>query len=289
MRIGAVFPQIEIGPDPGAVKAFAQAAEQMGYTHLLAFDHVVGANRASRPGFDGPYDHESLFHEPLVLFGYLAGLTSRIELTTGVIILPQRQAVLVAKQAAEVDVLSHGRLRLGIGIGWNDVEYEALGENFKNRGRRSEEQVELMQRLWTEPLVTFEGKYHKVTDAGLNPLPVQRPIPVWFGGQAEAVLDRVARLGQGWFPLGKPDERMGTKIERLREKTRAAGRDPAAVGIESWVAIGTKPEEEWAAQARAWRDLGATHLSVYTVGGNRSSPDGHIQALEQFKRVTASL
>ena len=232
MRYGVVFPQTEIGKDPSAIRDFAQAAEELGYHHLLAYDHVVGANPASRPGWRPPYTYKDTFHEPFVLFGYLAGLTKRIELVTGVIILPQRQTVLVAKQAAALDVLSGGRLRLGIGIGWNPVEYEALGENFKNRGRRSEEQVEVMRKLWTQELVTFEGEWHKITDAGLNPLPIQRPIPIWFGGGHDQTLRRVARLGDGWFPLLGPDDKCRAMIEKIRVYTREAGRDPKSVGIE---------------------------------------------------------
>src|SRR5215475_7588104 len=177
MRIGVVFPQTEIGSDPGAVREYAQAAEELGYSHILAYDHVLGANTASRPGWRGPYTSETQFHEPFVLFGYLAGLTQKIELVTGIIILPQRQTALVAKQAAEIDVLSGGRLRLGVGIGWNEVEYAAQGEDFHNRGKRIEEQVTLLRELWTNPLVQFDGEYHHVPDAGLKPMPVQRPIP----------------------------------------------------------------------------------------------------------------
>ena len=178
MKLGVVFPQTEIGADPVAVRDYVQAAESLGYDHMIAYDHVLGANAASRPGWEGTYQHTDMFHEPFVLFGYLAGITRSIEFVTGIVILPQRQTVLVAKQAAEVDVLSGGRLRLGIGIGWNAIEYEALGEDFHNRGRRSEEQIELMRALWTQELVTYEGRWHKVTDAGLNPLPARRPIPV---------------------------------------------------------------------------------------------------------------
>src|SRR6185503_1086777 len=182
MRLGVVFPQLEIGADPAVIKDYAQTTEGLGYDYLLAFDHVLGANPNRLGGWQGPYTHESMFHEPFVLFGYLAGLTQRLELVTGVIILPQRQTVLVAKQAAEVDVLSGGRLRLGIGTGWNQVEYESLGASFADRGERIVEQVDLLRRLWTEPLVSFEGRWHRVSGAGLNPLPVQRPIPIWMGG-----------------------------------------------------------------------------------------------------------
>ena len=201
MRIGVVFPQTEIGSDPAVIKDYAQTAEGLGYTHILAYDHVIGANLASRPGWQPPYSHLDTFHEPFVLYGYLAGLTKTIDLTTGIIILPQRQTVLVAKQAATVDVFSGGRLRFGIGIGWNPVEYEALGQDFKNRGQRSEEQVELLRQLWTRELVTFHGRWHTVIDAGINPLPIQRPIPIWFGGTDDRALRRLARLGDGWFPL----------------------------------------------------------------------------------------
>src|ERR1043166_3419196 len=216
MLVGVVFPQTEIGPDPMAVRDYAQAAEQLGYHHLLVYDHVIGANPASRPGWRGAYSHKDNFHEPFVLFGYLAGVTRTLELTTGIIILPQRQTVLVAKQAAAVDVLSGGRLRLGIGIGWNPVEYEALGANFKDRGGRSEEQIELMRMLWTRELVTFEGRWHKITDAGLNPLPIQRPIPIWFGGSDDRVFRRLAKLGDGWFPLIPPDDQCRKAIEKIR-------------------------------------------------------------------------
>ena len=283
MKLGVVFPQTEITSDPSAVKEYAQAAESLGYNHLLAFDHVLGANAESRPGWSGAYRHTNQFHEPFVLFGYLAGVTERIELVTGVIILPQRQTALVAKQTAAVDVLSGGRLRLGIGVGWNAVEYEALGENFHDRGRRSEGQIELMRRLWTEELVTFEGRWHKVTDAGINPLPVQRPIPVWFGGRAPQTISRIARMGDGWFPLFPPNDEGRALIEDMREQTSAAGRDPDAIGIESWVSIGRGSPDEWAAAVDAWRELGATHISVNTMNAGLSSPTEHIDAIRRFK------
>ena len=287
MRYGVVFPQTEIGKDPSAIRDFAQAAEELGYHHLLAYDHVVGANPASRPGWRPPYTYKDTFHEPFVLFGYLAGLTKRIELVTGVIILPQRQTVLVAKQAAALDVLSGGRLRLGIGIGWNPVEYEALGENFKNRGRRSEEQVEVMRKLWTQELVTFEGEWHKITDAGLNPLPIQRPIPIWFGGGHDQTLRRVARLGDGWFPLLGPDDKCRAMIEKIRAYTREAGRDPRSVGIESRIMIGQGSPEQWTKEIQAWKELGATHVTANTMKAGFSSPSGHVEAIRRFRAVFA--
>ena len=287
MRYGVVFPQTEIGKDPSAIRDFAQAAEELGYHHLLAYDHVVGANPASRPGWRPPYTYKDTFHEPFVLFGYLAGLTKRIELVTGVIILPQRQTVLVAKQAAALDVLSGGRLRLGIGIGWNPVEYEALGENFKNRGRRSEEQVEVMRKLWTQELVTFEGEWYKITDAGLNPLPIQRPIPIWFGGGHDQTLRRVARLGDGWFPLLGPDDKCRAMIEKIRAYTHEAGRDPRSVGIEGRIMVGQGSPEQWTKEIQAWKELGATHVTANTMKAGLSSPSGHVEAIRRFRAVFA--
>lgn len=285
MRFGVVFPQTEIGNDPAAIRDLAQAAEELGYQHILAYDHVIGANPASRPGWRAPYTHRDAFHEPFVLFGYLAGVTKKIELVTGIIILPQRQTVLVAKQAAALDVLSGGRLRLGIGIGWNPVEYEALGENFKNRGRRSEEQIEVMRRLWTHELVSFEGKWHKIIDAGLNPLPIQRPIPIWFGGTDDRALRRLAQLGDGWFPLLRPDHQCREIIEKLRSYTREAGRDPNRMGVEGRVTIGQHEPEQWASEIQAWKDLGATHLTVNTMKAGLARPWDHIEAIRRFRAV----
>ena len=285
MKLGVVFPQTEIGSDPGAVREYAQAAESMGYNHILAFDHVLGANAESRPGWSGAYRHTDAFHEPFVLFGYLAAVTSSVELVTGVIILPQRQTALVAKQTAAVDVLSQGRLRLGIGIGWNAVEYEALGENFHDRGRRSEEQIDLLRKLWTNDLITYEGRWHKITDSGLNPLPVQQPIPVWFGGAAPQTVRRVATMGDGWFPLFRPDDRGRELIESMREQAAAAGRGPDDIGVESWVSIKDSSEDDWKRTAEAWRELGATHLSVNTMNAGLESPQAHIEAIQRFKEV----
>jgi probable F420-dependent oxidoreductase len=289
MRLGVVFPQTEIGTDPAVIKDYAQTVEGLGYTHILAYDHVIGANLASRPGWQPPYSHLDSFHEPLVLYGYLAGLTKTIELTTGIIILPQRQTVLVAKQAATVDVLSGGRLRFGIGIGWNPVEYEALGQDFKNRGQRSEEQVEVLRQLWTQELVTFKGRWHTVTDSGINPLPVQRPIPIWFGGTDDRALRRLARLGDGWFPLMNPDEKCRDAIEKVRSYARDAGRDPEKIGIEGRISHGSGSEEAWRKELQAWQSLGATHASFNTMKANLRSPAAHIDALRRFKAVAASI
>lgn len=288
MKFGVVFPQTEIGPDPGVVRDYAQAAEGLGYRYLLAYEHVIGANPDRPGGWRGPYTYRSLFHEPFVLFGYLAGLTQKLELVTGVVILPQRQTVLVAKQAAEVDVLSGGRLRLGVGIGWNQVEYEALGENFHNRGRRVEEQIKVLRALWQNELVTFKGKWHQIPDAGLNPLPVQRPIPIWLGGMAEVVLQRAARLADGWFPQFQPGPEAHAMMSRLRRYLREAGRDPATFGIDGRLPLGTEGPREWVARAQAWKALGATHLAVNTMGIGLASPDAHIEAIRRFKEAIES-
>ncbi len=289
MDIGVVFPQTEIGSDPVAVKDYAQAAEELGFRHILAYDHVIGANPAGRPGWRPAYTHLDGFHEPFVLFGYLAGLTKKIDFVTGIIILPQRQTVLVAKQAAALDVLSGGRLRFGIGIGWNPVEYEALGENFKNRGSRSEEQIEVLRKLWTQELVTFSGQWHKITDAGIKPLPVQRPIPIWFGGTDERALRRLAKLGDGWFPLMSPDEKCRAVIEKIHGYAREAGRNPNQIGIEGRISHGQSSEEAWRKELEAWKSLGATHASFNTMKAGLPSPAGHIEAIRRFSKITAGL
>jgi probable F420-dependent oxidoreductase len=289
MKFGVIFPQTEIGADPAAIRDYAQAAEELGYEHILAYDHVVGADPASRPGWNPPYTYKDMFHEPLVLFGYLAGVTKKIGLTPGVIILPQRQTVLAAKQAAEVDVLSGGRLRLGVGIGWNPVEYEALGGNFADRGRRSEEQIEVLRALWTRELVTFKGRWHTITDAGINPLPVQRPIPIWLGGSAEPVLRRAGRLADGWFPLAEPGGKVRSMIEKIRAYAKEAGRDPGAIGIEGRVSADGGSPEKWREAVVRWKELGATHLSVNTMKAGLSTAAAHIAAIRRFRAAAADL
>ncbi|HEY2442238.1 MAG TPA: LLM class F420-dependent oxidoreductase, partial [Streptosporangiaceae bacterium] len=256
MQVGVVFPQTEIGPDPAAVRAYAERVEELGYRHVMAYDHVLGADPAVHKDWSGPYDISSAFHEPLVLFGYLAALT-RLELVTGIIILPQRQTALVAKQAAEVDLLSGGRLRLGIGLGWNRVEYEALGKDFSTRGRRADEQVALLRRLWTERSVTFEGDSERVTGAGLAPLPVQRPIPIWFGASSTAAYQRAGRLGDGWFPQVPPGPRLDAARAVVEEAAVAAGRDPSAIGMDGRISW-TADTAGFVAKADGWRQAGAS-------------------------------
>ena len=288
IKIGVVFPQTDIGNDPGGLRDYAQAVEAMGYTHLLAYDHVLGANRERHPTLTGPYSQRDAFHEPFVLFGFLAAVTRRLELATGIIILPQRQAALVAKQAAAVDVLSGGRLRLGVAVGWNFVEYEALGEDYKSRGRRIEEQIEVMRALWTRELVTVDGHWHRITEAGINPLPVQRPIPVWMGGLSEAAWQRAARVADGWTWSGgvRPGPEAQALVDKVHAAVKAAGRDPVAFGVEGRVVLAQLEPGKWAAEVAAWRRVrGVTHLCVDTMRLGLAKPEQHIETLRRFKEL----
>jgi probable F420-dependent oxidoreductase len=265
MKIGVVFPQVEFKADPVEVRDYAQAVEGMGFTHMHAYDHVLGANPERPGGWPGPYTSKHPFFEPFILFSYLAGLTHTIEFVTGILILPQRQTALVAKQAATLDVLCQGRLRLGFGIGWNEVEYIALGENFHNRGVRMEEQVKLLRMLWTQPLVKFEGRWHNIPDAGINPLPVQRPIPIWFGGRDERVLERMARLGDGWMPNIYKLEQARPLLDKLDFYLVQAGRQKSSFGLEPRLNLSQVDQAGWLDYIRTWEDLGATHLMINTM------------------------
>lgn len=283
MQIGVTFPQNEIGSDPKAIRRYAQEIEGMGYRHLLAYDHVLGADPAHRPGWQG-YTHKTMFHEPFVLFGYLAALT-KLELVTGVIVLPQRQTALVAKQAAQVDILTDGKFRLGIGVGWNPVEYEALGVDFKQRGRIIDEQIDLLRHLWNEDVVTYKGKYHTVTEAGINPLPVRHSIPIWAGGSSEAALRRTARLADGWFPLGSPDSQMSKALEHLYKYLEEAGRDRSSFGIEARVNAADGDLDTLVRETEQWETLGATHITLSTMGAGFKSLDEHLDILRRYKKA----
>ena len=279
MQIGVVFPQTEIGPDPAAVRRYAQRAEELGYRHLLAYDHVLGADPEVHPGWDGPYDVTTTFHEPFVLFGYLAAVTT-LELVTGIIILPQRQTALVAKQAAEVDLLAEGRFRLGVGLGWNRVEYDALGQDFSTRGTPAGGAGPAAAPAVDRTVGHLRRPVRRDTGAGLAPLPVQRPIPVWFGGQSERAYQRIGRLASGWFPQVGP----GPDLDRARDVVATAaagvGRDPAELGMEgrvSWRGDAGKLAE----RAQQWQDAGATHLAVNTMGAGLASLDDHLAALAE--------
>lgn len=282
MRIGLVFPQTEYGNDPAAVRDYAQTAEALGYSHLLAYDHVLGANPDRPGGFSGPYTYRTPFLEPFVLFAYMAALTRSLKFSTAILILPQRQTALVAKQAATLDRLCQGRLRLGVGLGWNPVEYHALGQDFHTRGRRFEEQVELLRRLWTEPLVTFEGQWERVDGAGLNPLPVQQPIPLWFGGSAPPVINRTARLADGWIAPQREPADARPLIDMLHEALEASGRATSAFGIEARMQYAEPDPSRWTSTIDAWQKLGATHLSLNTMGCGLEKPSDHLAALRHF-------
>lgn len=282
MQLGAVIPHHEIGTDPGAMRAYAQGAEELGVTHLMIYDHVVGVDRNRPGGFEGPYDSDTAFHEPMVLFGFLAACTTNVELVTAVLILPQRQAVLVAKQAAEVAILSGNRLRLGVGVGWNSVEYDALGEEFGTRGRRQAEQVELMRRLWTEDVFSFDGEFHRFEHASILPRPTE-PVPVLFGGSAPALLDRCARLGDGWMPLGSPNEKSAERVAELRRLREAAGRSWDGFDIRAQAQYAGGTPERWRSHAERWRDLGATHLAIATHNAGPTDVDGHLARIAEYQ------
>lgn len=299
MKLGVALPVIDakVGGDPIAIRDFAQAAEEIGYQDLSVPDHVLGVNVASRPDWGDRNTSADLFQDPFVLFGFLAGCTRAIGFSTQVLILAQRQTVLVAKQAACLDVLCGGRFRLGIGVGWNKVEFVGLNEEFRDRGRRSEEQVEVMKMLWADPHVTFHGKYHTIEDAGINPLPAKRAIPIWFGGHADATLRRVVKWGDGWMPLSyAPNEEASTAFARLRAYAEAAGRDPASIGIDTRVSAGVGNEADWRDTVRFWKSCGVTDLTLATYSGRGhlrriagNSLSDHLDAIRRYWNAVADL
>ena len=284
---GAVLPHNEIGTDVGAIKAYLQGVEDLGFTHLLAYDHVLGADRSRHAGFNGPYDKDVSFHEPLTFFAFAAGVTTSLDLVSTVLILPQRQAALVAKQAAEVAILSDNRLRLGVGTGWNTVEYEALGVPFERRGAREAEQIELMRRLWTEDVVDFDGEFHTVTAASISPRPT-RPVPVWFGGSAPAVLKRCARLGDGWMPLGGANDKSRESLDLIRSERAALGLSMDGFGIQAQAQYAGGSPERWQSHASKWAEIGATHMAIATHNAGPTDVDGHLaRAKEYLQAVNA--
>lgn len=290
MRCGVVYPQIELNGDPGAVAAFAQAAEDLGYDHFIMYDHVLGAEHGGRePALTGPYTEKDPFHEPFISFAYLAGITRRIELVSGVIVLPQRQTALVAKQAADIDLFSGGRLRLGVGVGWNWVEFDALevGAQFRRRGRREENQIALMRKLWTEPVVTHKDKDHQVERAGLCPMP-KRSIPVWLGGFSEPAFDRAARIADGFLFSGRSQDQARDIKAAMEKKLREHGREGAAFGFEQIQQYARGPDA-WAGEIRSWRDAGGSHVSVVTMGANLKSVDAHIDAIRRWREAYDSV
>jgi probable F420-dependent oxidoreductase len=282
MRLSAFFPTRDIGNDPVKIRDWAQAAEDLGYVYIEVPDHVFGAT--ARDGWTPLYNETDPFHETFTTLAFLAAATERIKLSSGILILPQRQTGVVAKQAAEVDILSGGRLRLGIGGGWNHVEYQALGAEWKTRGARQAEQVEVLRRLWTEDLVTFAGRFHDLREVNILPRPIQQPIPIWFGGSSDAIIERAARLGDGWMPIMPPDEEAAAKLAALRNQLRSFGRDPAAFGVEAWLRMKEPDPQLWSAAAEGWRRLGAAVVMLYPTY-RIASFDEQIQTLRRFKEV----
>ena len=293
MEIGVIFPQTEIEPDVVAVRDFAQAAQDMGYSYLFIADHVLGADASAydHPLF-GMYNHETVVHESLTTMGYLAAVAPKLGLMSGILILPQRQTALVAKQAAEIDVLCGGKLRLGIGVGWNFVEYEALGMNFNDRGARSAEQIEVMRQLWTNESVDFHGQWHDITHAGINPLPVQRPIPVWLGVGSplapippDVALRRVARIADGWCPNFAPDESGYALQEKVHNYMAEYGRNPSELGLDGRMGTAGSPPEAWSDRVAAWRKMGASHLSIENRRAGLKTAGDHIEMMSRFKEA----
>ena len=287
MKIGIVLPHHEIGSNPDDMKAFATGAEALGADHILLYDHVLGADRDRPGGFEGPYDKDTQFHEPLTTLSFIAAVTTSLELVSAVLILPQRQTALVAKQAAELAILSRNRFRMGIGTGWNQVEYEALNESFGTRGKRQEEQVALMRALWQEDSLSFDGKYHTVTKASINPRPSES-IPIWFGGGAPALLDRCARMGDGWMPISGPNEATGAALKAMRERREAAGLSWDYFGIQAQAQAGGGSAERWQKHFSRWRDLGATHMALATHNAGARSVDEHLALFESYLKAVSS-
>lgn len=284
MQISAWFPTRDIGTDPVRVRDWAQAAEELGYDHIEVPDHVFGAT--ARDGWSPRYTEQDPFHETFVTLGFLAAATTTIGLASGVLILPQRQTGVVAKQAAQVDILSGGRLRLGVGVGWNHVEYEALNEDWKSRGTRQREQVEVLKKLWCDDLVTYQGRFHQFTEVNITPRPVQRPIPVWFGGSSDAVVKRAAQIGDGWMPIMAPDHEAEAKLEQLRNHLSDCGRDTSAFGIEGWLRMDKADPDEWGVAAEGWRKLGADIVMLYPMY-RIPGLDDQIETLRRFKEVVS--
>jgi probable F420-dependent oxidoreductase len=296
MQLGASLPVVDIGTGPTVIRDYAHAAEGLGYDYLVAPDHVLGANPAADHSGRRVGTTASAYHDPFVLFGFLAGCTQRIGFAVGVLILAQRQAVLVAKQAASLDVLCGGRFRLGIGVGWNEVEFTGLNENFHNRGKRSAEQVRVMQALWAQDHVKFEGEFHRIEDAGINPRPASGRVPIWYGGHAEATFRRAAKYGDGFMPLAYPaGDAALAAFDKLRTLTHEAGRDPAAMGIEVWVSL-TGSEDDWRREFQFWKQAGVTHVTAHTTYTSNHhkridgrTADAHLAAITRYRAAVADL
>ena len=297
MQLGASLPVGDIGTCPTVVRDYAQTLEGMGFNYIQAPDHVLGGNPAGHKDKARVGTSVTAYHDPFVLFSFIAGCTNKIGFAPGVLILAQRQAVLVAKQAASLDELSNGRLRLGIGVGWNELEFTGLNENFKNRGKRSEEQVQVMQALWANDHVDFKGKYHTIDDSGINPRPKSGRVPVWFGGHVDATLERTAKWGDGWMPLAYPADDSALKaFDKLRGLVAAAGRSMDDVGIEVWLSLGSDDTAQWRKDVAFWKAAGVTHITAHTTyaSGHHKRIAGktaaeHLAAIAKFQKAVGDL
>jgi probable F420-dependent oxidoreductase len=282
-QFGVVFPQYEIGTDVGVIRAFFVTAEGLGFRHVLAYDHVLGAGRTTRPEWSGLYDSNDDFHEPMVLFGFMAAVAPTLAPVTAILVLPQRQTALVAKQAAQVDLFSGGRMRLGVGVGWNELEFDGLGTDFHRRGRHMEDQIDTLRALWTNDVVTRETATERFVDTGIKPLPIQRPIPIWIGGLSTPALQRAGRMADGWLPMQDFSDAQVERVDVMREAAAAAGRDPDSIGIDSVMSMWRVPRERWVAEVESWRGIGATHISASTLRLGLTGAE-HIKQLELFAR-----
>lgn len=287
-RWGAVYPQAETNWDTAAITDFFRGVEALGYDYVHAYEHILGAEKKSYPDQTFLYTHEHPFREPFVMYAYLAGLTKHLELVTGILVLPQRDVRLVAKQAAELSMLSGGRFRMGVGGGWNKAEFDALGMSFSQRGKMMDEQLRLLRELWTKPLVDYEGEFHTVRRCGLNPLP-DPPPPLYIGGYADAVLRRAARYADGWLPATLPETGAEPIVQKLHQYLKEEGRDPATFGLDARVVPLREPEESWPKAIADWRALGATHIRCQTLGLGFTKPDQHLKLLERFLKVAREL
>ena len=288
MKLGLSFPQTEIGTDPSKIKDFMQSAEDLGYDFITFVDHVLGEEAPRGASFAGNYTRDFMFHEVMVLMGYAAAVTNRIGLGTAVMILPQRQAVLVAKQAAEVDLLSGGRLRLGVGLGWNKVEYDGLGMSFGNRAKRFSEQIDVMRELWSQRVVEYRGDFHDFDSAGINPEPIQRPIPVWIGAMKEVAVRRAARVGDGWFmyPRQDPGDEAHAMISTYRQAAAEAGREPDSLGVNATVFAnqGSGPDE-WRSIMEKWETMGVNELTFRTAESGLKNLESHMDAIKKMAEI----
>jgi probable F420-dependent oxidoreductase len=287
MQIGAVLSQNELGPDPAAMRDYAQAVQDLGYDFLVTSDHVVGADPVDHPQLERVFSIESYLREPLMLGAFLACAAPRLGQLTSVVILPQRQTVLTAKQAADLDTLTQGKLRLGVGIGWNPIEFAALGMGFATRARRFEEQIQLMRQLWTERVVTFDGDFDTVNAAGINPRPTQQPIPIWIGASAEAAIKRATKIADGFLPLRPLEGGWQTTMDKVHAWLQEAGREPSTFGIEGRLDTAQGSPDDWRKVVEMWRGFGASHLSVSTTRAG-GGPHAHIQRLRQVREVLGS-